>query len=54
MWHYVEMEITRKYVIEPVGGYGFNGEEYIASIPNNKNKYVIIIIDNVGNYVLHE
>lgn len=47
-WHYVEMELARRYAMEPIGGYGFNEEEYIATIP--KTEYVVIAIDNAGNY----
>lgn len=49
-WHYVEMELSRRYVMEPIGGYGFNEEEYVATIPTRE--YLLICIDNVGNYVL--
>jgi len=48
-WHYVEMELARRYAMEPIGGYGFNEEEYIATIP--KTEYVVIAIDNAGNYI---
>lgn len=49
-WHYVEMELARRYIMEPIGGYGFNEEKYIATIPNVE--YVVIVVDNAGNYNL--
>ena len=49
-WHYVEMELARRYIMEPIGGYGFNEEKYIATIPNVE--YVVIMVDNAGNYNL--
>ncbi len=50
VWHYVEMELARRYVMEPIGGYGFGEEEYMATIP--KAEHVIMAIDNSGNYIL--
>ena len=50
---YIEMELGRKYVIEPIGGYGINEEIYVIKLPYkdyNGLKYKVIAIDNVGNY----
>ncbi|NJE25071.1 hypothetical protein E3E22_00185 [Thermococcus sp. MV5] len=49
VWHYVEMELLRRYIMELIGGYGFSEEEYGVAIP--AEEYILICIDNVGNYV---
>ncbi len=52
-WKYNEMQISRRYITEPIGGYGLNEEPYEATIPikpGSKIEYYIIAIDNVGNY----
>lgn len=51
-WHYIEMEPLKRHVIEPIGGYGFGEEDYIATVPSSE--YVIIAIDNVGNYMIRQ
>ncbi|MBC7319209.1 PQQ-binding-like beta-propeller repeat protein [bacterium] len=52
---YTEMYIGRRYVIEPIGGYGLTKEIYIGRIPYKKDtsiRYAIVVIDNVGNYLI--
>ena len=51
-WDYKEMELARKYFIEPIGGYGFNEEEYNVKIPDVE--YLIIVIDNIGNFTIYQ
>ncbi|MEM2744206.1 MAG: PQQ-binding-like beta-propeller repeat protein [Nitrososphaerota archaeon] len=54
-WKYEDMEIERRYVMEPIGGYGLSEEPYIGKIPakpaGSNVKWRIIAIDNVGNYI---
>lgn len=54
-WNYIDMELERKYFMEPVGGYGFVDEPYIAKLPSypvgTKVYWYIVVIDNVGNYI---
>ena len=52
-WSFRDMDLARRYVVEPVGGYGFSEEPYIARIPEQKEEtvieYIVVAIDNVGN-----
>jgi outer membrane protein assembly factor BamB len=52
---YIAMDIVRRYIIEPIGGYGFSEEQYIATIPGqppgSNVTYWILAVDNVGNYL---
>ncbi|MFN3384869.1 MAG: hypothetical protein ACK401_08260, partial [Archaeoglobaceae archaeon] len=52
-WNYMEMEIARRYVMEPIGGYGLSEEDYSAKIqvsPGLTVEFYIVSIDNSGNY----
>ncbi|MFN7105779.1 MAG: PQQ-binding-like beta-propeller repeat protein [Pyrobaculum sp.] len=51
-WKYIEMEIARRYVVEPIGGYGFAVEDYTAKISTHSRpvEFYIVAIDNSGNY----
>ncbi len=52
-WNYKEMEIARRYVMEPIGGYGLMEEEYTATIKAHSGltvEFYIVAIDNSGNY----
>jgi len=52
-WNYVDMEISRKYVVEPIGGYGLDKEIYTARIPLQPDitlEFYVVAIDNSGNY----
>lgn len=54
---YTEMNIGRRYFIEPIGGYGLAEEVYVGRIHCKKGasvKYAVIIIDNVGNCLLSD
>ncbi|MBO3832984.1 MAG: PQQ-binding-like beta-propeller repeat protein [Candidatus Brockarchaeota archaeon] len=57
-WNYVDMELERRYIVEPVCSYGFSEEPYIGKIPaqraGSRILWKIITIDNVGNYVVSE
>ncbi len=57
-WSYKEMELARRYVVEPVGGYGFSEEPYRAAIPGQKRgstiEYLVVAIDNIGNIAYSE
>ncbi len=57
-WNYVDMELERRYVVEPVCGYGFGEEPYLGKIPaqraGSRISWRIIAIDEVGNYVVSE
>ena len=52
---YIVMDIVRRYIMEPIGGYGFSEEPYIATIPGQPTgsnvTYWLLAVDNVGNYV---
>jgi hypothetical protein len=52
------MNILRRYIREPPGGYGFVGELYGATIPRQDGgstvRYWILAIDNVGNYIFSD
>ncbi|MEM2208260.1 MAG: PQQ-binding-like beta-propeller repeat protein [Sulfolobales archaeon] len=54
LWNYKEMDIARRYVMEPIGGYGLWEEFYITevSIGIGRVEFYVIAIDNVGNYQL--
>ncbi|MEM2925104.1 MAG: PQQ-binding-like beta-propeller repeat protein [Methanocellales archaeon] len=55
-WNYREMEVSRKYAIQPIGGYGFAEELYGIKINiqpeaiNSTVEFYIAAIDNSGNY----
>ncbi|MFN3804939.1 MAG: PQQ-binding-like beta-propeller repeat protein [Pyrobaculum sp.] len=52
-WGYIEMEIAKRYVTEPTGGYGLREEDYITAIeaqPGSTIEFYIVAIDNSGNY----
>ncbi len=56
-WVYKEMQVGRRYVTEPIGGYGLSEEPYEATIPlkpGSKIEYYVVAIDSVGNYNLSE
>lgn len=57
-WRYVEMEPEKRYVVEPRGGYGFVEEPFTADIPSqpagSEVEYLVIAVDNVGNYAYSE
>ena len=52
-WILAEMGLARRYLAEPVGGYGFQEELYTASVPGQRAgarvDYLVVAIDNVGN-----
>lgn len=56
-WNYVDMLPSRRYVMEPIGGYGLKEEPYEAEIPvkgSDKVELYIAAIDNVGNYAFSD
>jgi len=57
-WNYVDMDLERRYIIEPICGYGFNEEPYLGKIPaqraGSRINWRIIAIDNVGNYIISQ
>jgi len=57
-WRSLEMVPERRYVMEPIGGYGFEEEPFSASIPaqpaGSEVRYAVAAIDSVGNYALSE
>ncbi|MEM2187028.1 MAG: PKD domain-containing protein [Thermofilaceae archaeon] len=57
-WNYVDMELERRYVTEPVCGYGYSEEPYVGRIPaqraGSRISWRVIAIDNVGNYLLSQ
>ena len=52
----LDMELLRRYISEPVGGYGLTDEPYGALIPSQDREtmieFRILVVDNSGNYVL--
>ena len=54
----LEMTPLRRYLVEPVGGYGLNDEPYGVQIPaqdrESKIEFRILLVDNSGNYFLSE
>jgi len=54
----LEMNLLRRYVVEPAGGYGLNDEPYSVQIPpqsrESKVEFRILLVDNSGNYYLSE
>lgn len=49
-WNYKDMEIGRKYVREPIGGYGLSEELYIAKLQvQNAVEFYIVAVDNSNN-----
>ncbi|MBO3841803.1 MAG: PQQ-binding-like beta-propeller repeat protein [Candidatus Brockarchaeota archaeon] len=57
-WNYMDMELERRYIVEPICSYGFSEEPYIGKMPaqraGSRISWKIIAIDNVGNYVVSE
>ena len=57
-WQSVEMLPERRYVMEPIGGYGFEAEPFAASIPAQEAgsvvSYLVAAVDSVGNYAFSE
>ncbi|MEM1554534.1 MAG: PQQ-binding-like beta-propeller repeat protein [Thermoproteota archaeon] len=57
-WNYVDMGLERRYVVEPVCGYGFSEEPYVGKVPaqrvGSRISWRIIAIDNVGNYIISQ
>jgi outer membrane protein assembly factor BamB len=56
-WKYEEMQPSRRYVTEPIGGYGLSEEPYEATIqlkPGSRIEFYVVAIDNVGNYAMSE
>ncbi|MEM2599404.1 MAG: PKD domain-containing protein [Thermoproteota archaeon] len=57
-WNYVDMELERRYVVEPVCGYGFSEEPYVGKVPaqrvGSRISWRVIAIDNVGNYIISQ
>lgn len=57
-WNYVDMELERRYIIEPICGYGFSEEPYVGKIPAQRTgstiSWIVIAIDNVGNYIISQ
>ncbi|MEM3401250.1 MAG: PKD domain-containing protein [Nitrososphaerota archaeon] len=57
-WNYADMELERRYIIEPVCGYGLSEEPYVGKIPaqraGSRIIWRIIAIDNVGNYIISQ
>ncbi len=54
-WMYKDMDISRTYVTEPIGGYGYREELYEIALdvaPDTSIEFYIVAVDNVGNYVL--
>ncbi len=52
-WKYKEMDISKRYFVEPVGGYGLTEEGYTAEIqvhPSSTVEFYIVAIDKSGNY----
>jgi len=56
-WKYKDMLPSRRYVMEPIGGYGLSEEPYEAAIqlkPGSRIEYYVVAIDNVGNHATSE
>ncbi|MEM2757494.1 MAG: PKD domain-containing protein [Sulfolobales archaeon] len=57
-WNYVDMDLERRYVIEPICGYGFSEEPYVGRIfaqrAGSLISWRVIAIDNVGNYIVSQ
>ncbi|NOZ58404.1 MAG: PQQ-binding-like beta-propeller repeat protein [Euryarchaeota archaeon] len=57
-WRAVEMTPERRYVVEPVGGYGLEPEPFAARIPPQQAgsvvEYMVVAIDGVGNLASSE
>jgi hypothetical protein len=56
-WKYEEIQPSRRYVTESIGGYGFSEEPYEATIPlkpGSKMEYHVVIIDKVGNHAVSD
>ncbi|MEF3255485.1 MAG: PQQ-like beta-propeller repeat protein, partial [Deferribacterales bacterium] len=54
-WKQKDMTHSRRYTVEPVGGYGLNEEPYEVEVPiKDKIELYVVAIDNVGNYAISE
>jgi hypothetical protein len=54
-WMSKDMQLSRRYVMEPIGGYGLEEEPYEADIPIEKRVEIFVAaIDNAGNYAVSE
>lgn len=57
-WKAIDMFPERRYVMEPVGGYGFTEEPFSANIPSQPAgsfvEYVVFAVDNTGNYAFSD
>lgn len=54
-WVSKDMQLSRRYVMEPIGGYGLEEEQYEAEIPiGGKVEIFVAAIDNAGNYAVSE
>lgn len=54
-WEYKDMQLSKRYFTEPIGGYGLEEEPYEAEIPiKDEVELYIVAIDNVGNYAVSE
>ncbi|MDI9610957.1 MAG: PQQ-binding-like beta-propeller repeat protein [Archaeoglobales archaeon] len=49
-WNYKDMELGRRYVREPIGGYGLSEELYVAKLKVKKSvEFYIAAVDNSNN-----
>ncbi|MEM1578408.1 MAG: PQQ-binding-like beta-propeller repeat protein [Archaeoglobaceae archaeon] len=49
-WEYKDMDLGRRYFIEPMGGYGFNEEVYVGKLTvSNILHFYAAVIDNSNN-----
>ncbi|MCX8167553.1 MAG: PQQ-binding-like beta-propeller repeat protein [Ignisphaera sp.] len=53
-WVYRDMEVLKRYTVEPVGGYGYRKEVYTMQVEVSAGtmiEFYIVAIDNAGNHV---
>lgn len=49
-WNYKDMDIGRRYIREPIGGYGLSEELYVAKLKVKKTvEFYIVAVDNSNN-----
>lgn len=49
-WNYKDMDLGRRYVREPIGGYGLSEELYVAKLRvENRIEFYIVAVDNSNN-----
>ncbi len=54
-WISKDMQLSRRYVMEPIGGYGLEDEPYEATIPaDGRVELFVAAIDNAGNYAISD